>query len=235
MRDIINKAADWLKKRTYETGAEGVVFGLSGGVDSAVVAGISKIAFPETSLGIIMPIESLEEDEKHARLLADKLGLEIKRVDLTPTFKVYKDTIGGEDKFALSNIKPRLRMTTLYYYAQSLNRLVLGCSNASEFMTGYFTKYGDSGADLIPLAEFVKSEIYEMASELGVPDEIIKKAPSAGLWEGQTDEGEMGFTYGDIEKYLNGEKLPKDIFEKIERKHMSSNHKRLFPPVFHSN
>lgn len=227
--------AKWLRENVEKAHAKGLVFGLSGGIDSAVCAGISKMAFGENALGLIMPIESLKEDEAHAELIAKKLDLRTKRVDLNLVFRSFKSLTNGEKSLALSNVKPRLRMMTLYYYAQSLNYLVLGCSNRSEFMTGYFTKFGDSGADLIPLADFLKSEIYDLGEYLGIPEEIMNKEPSAGLWEGQTDEKEMGVDYESIEKYILGKDLPREIFDKIDLMHKNSEHKRNFPPIFKKN
>ena len=133
---------------------------------------------------------------------------------------------------AYANIKPRLRMTTLYYYAQLKKYLVAGTGNKSEFTVGYFTKYGDSGSDLMPLVDFTKKEIYELAKYLGVPDKIIQKPPSAGLFENQTDEDEMGFSYDDLEKFINNEKIDSNIEEKIKRMVKISEHKRNFAKSF---
>lgn len=194
---VIEHIVEWINEKVIDAGCDGVVFGLSGGIDSAVVAAIAKQAFPENSLGLIMPCHSIEEDEKHARLVADKINLNIEKVDLTSTYDELVKNIKKKEhnQLALSNIKPRLRMTTLYYYAQINNYLVLGPTNKSEFVTGYFTKHGDSGVDLLPIADFVKGEIYEMARILDIPKEIINKPPSAGLVKNQTDEDEMGIKY----------------------------------------
>jgi NAD+ synthase len=128
----------------------------------------------------------------------------------------------------LANVKPRLRMTTLYFVANALNYLVVGTGNRSELTIGYFTKYGDGGVDLLPLATLLKSEVRAMAKELGVPDSIIEKAPSAGLWLGQADEDEMGFTYAELENYLtNGpETVSPALAMRIERLVRGSDHKR---------
>src|SRR5690606_5628013 len=104
---------------------------------------------------------------------------------------------------AVANLKPRLRMTTVYYVANTRNYLVAGTGNRSELTIGYFTKYGDGGVDLLPIGRLLKAEVRELARELGIPERIITKAPSAGLWAGQTDEGEMGFTYAELERYLS--------------------------------
>lgn len=223
----------WIKDYVTKAGAKGLVFGLSGGIDSAVIAALAKEAFPDDSLGIIMPINSNPEDEQDARLVADALDLKIEKVDLTNTFNTFvESSFNSENNMAVSNIKPRLRMTTLYYYAQDRNYLVCGSSNKSEFYIGYYTKFGDSAVDMLPLAAILKTDIFKMAKELGIPEKIINKKPSAGLWDGQTDEDEMGFSYDDLDSHIKGEKINKDIAAKIERMHKNSNHKRAFPPIY---
>lgn len=237
MRKYSNLVEDlvvWLREKVKAAGANGLIFGLSGGIDSAVMAGLAKKAFPDTSLGLIMPCHSDERDEKDAILVAENLDLRTLKVDLTKTFDVLLDScdLDIENKLAKSNIKPRLRMTTLYYYGQSLNYLVAGPTNKSEFVTGYYTKHGDSGVDMLPLVDFVKSEIYELAEELEIPENIISKIPSAGLWKDQSDEEEMGFTYESLEKYIKGEELEEDLKEKIDVMYMRSEHKRIYPPKY---
>lgn len=237
MRKYSNLVEDlvvWLREKVKAAGANGLIFGLSGGIDSAVMAGLAKKAFPDTSLGLIMPCHSDERDEKDAILVAENLDLRTLKVDLTKTFDALLDScdLDIENKLAKSNIKPRLRMTTLYYYGQSLNYLVAGPTNKSEFVTGYYTKHGDSGVDMLPLVDFVKSEIYELAEELEIPENIISKIPSAGLWKDQSDEEEMGFTYESLEKYIKGEELEEDLKEKIDVMYMRSEHKRIYPPKY---
>lgn len=228
--DLIN----WLKEKVNEAGCKGLVLGVSGGIDSAVVAALAKRAFPNNSLGIIMPCHSNPQDEEHARLLANTLDLDISKVDLTDTFNIMTREIKDKNtnKLATSNIKPRLRMTTLYYFAQLNNYLVAGPSNKSEFITGYFTKHGDSGVDIFPIADFVKEEIFKLARYLGVNEEIINKPPSAGLWENQTDEDEMGFSYKELDTYIKTGTGDKNIVEKIDRMYKVSQHKRKFPPMY---
>ncbi len=233
MEREINNIVNWFREKVAEAGARGVVFGLSGGIDSAVVAALCKKAFGEDALGIIMPIHSEKMDEEDARLVAQSIGLNIERVDMSQTFDEYLQASFVSDKLmARSNIKPRLRMMTLYYYAQDRNYLVAGCSNASEFYIGYFTKYGDSGADIIPLAEFLKDEVYNLARELNIPERIIDKAPTAGLFENQSDEREMGFTYRDLNAYIRGEKIDDAIAEKIKKMHERSEHKRHYASIY---
>lgn len=225
---------DWLKEQVNNAHAKGIVFGLSGGIDSAVVAGLAKKAFPNNSLGIIMPCHSNPQDEQHALIVAESMGLETVKVDLTNVYDSFMKTVNDTEdvKLAKANVKPRLRMTTLYYYAQMRNYLVSGCSNKSEFTVGYFTKYGDSGADILPIASFVKSEIRELARYLNIPDIIINKPPTAGLWKNQTDENEMGFSYEELDKYIRTGTGREEIVNKIESMNKRSEHKRHFPPMF---
>ncbi len=230
----IKKLVEWLQEKVNEANAKGVVFGLSGGIDSAVIAGLAKKAFPDNSLGIIMPCHSDPIDEEHAILVAEALKLETAKVDLSNSFDTLLDSIKVENKnkMAISNLKPRLRMTTLYYFAQNNNYLVIGSSNKSEFTVGYFTKHGDSGVDILPLASFVKYEIRELARALEIPSIIIEKPPTAGLWANQTDEKEMGFSYDVLDNYIKTGEGPKEIVEKIERMNDISEHKRVYPPIY---
>ena len=218
----------WLRDKRDKTGLKGAVFGLSGGVDSAVVAALSKLAVGDDHLAIVMPIHSLKEDEVDAKLLADKLGIKTTRVDLTSTYDDFVKNAKAEGftKMSLSNIKPRLRMTNLYLYGQNLSYMVLGSSNKSEYLVGYFTKWADSACDVYLLRDFYKSEVYELAKVLGVPDEIINKKPSAGLWKGQSDEDELGVSYDDIEKYFEGETIDSEKAKRIQALYKSTQHKR---------
>ncbi len=218
MKEVVDNLVEWLRDSVKEANCKGIVYGLSGGVDSAVIAALSKLAFGDESLAIMMPINSSFEDEIDAKLVIDKFNLNAIKVDLSRTYSEFVEVVEkGDNQMAYANVKPRLRMTTLYYYAQLKGYLVVGTSNKSEFTVGYFTKYGDSGSDLMPLVDFTKKEIFELARYLEIPDKIIQKPPSAGLFEDQTDEDEMGFTYNDLEKYINNEKIDERIEEKINR------------------
>lgn len=231
---VVELLIDWIKEKTEEAKCQGLVFGLSGGIDSAVIAALAKKAYPDNSLGIIMPCHSIDEDEEDARLVAKEIGIELEKVDLSSTYdELMKNLKGEENTMAAANIKPRLRMTTLYYKAQMKNYLVIGSSNRSEFKVGYFTKHGDSGVDMLPLANFVKSEIYDIAEYLGINEKIINKAPSAGLWKGQTDEAEMGISYKTIDRYIKTG-IIEDFNEKdkIDALNRITEHKREFPPIF---
>lgn len=219
----------WLRDKRDKTGLKGAVFGLSGGLDSAVVAALSKLAYGDDHLGLIMPIHSIEEDEADARLVADKLGINIKKVDLSSTYDEFVRSAKADDftKMSISNIKPRLRMTNLYLHGQNLSYMVVGSSNKSEYLVGYFTKWADSACDIYLLRDFYKSEVYELAKVLEVPDEIIKKKPSAGLWKGQSDEDELKVSHDDIEKYFEGKSIAKDKEERIKNLYNSTQHKRV--------
>lgn len=233
MKEVVDNLVEWLRDSVKEANCKGIVYGLSGGVDSAVIAALSKLAFGDESLAIMMPINSSFEDEIDAKLVIDKFNLNAIKVDLSRTYSEFVEVVEkGDNQMAYANVKPRLRMTTLYYYAQLKGYLVVGTSNKSEFTVGYFTKYGDSGSDLMPLVDFTKKEIFELARYLEIPDKIIQKPPSAGLFEDQTDEDEMGFTYSDLEKYINNEKIDERIEEKINRMVKISEHKRNFAKGF---
>ena len=238
MRNIINQCEQWLHERVEDAKANGIILGLSGGIDSSVLAALAREALGRDKvLGVIMPCHSIREDENDARLLAHELDIAFEKVDLTDTFDVLYGTIelitGNTNELVRSNMKARLRMVTLYALAQSKNLLVCGTSNRSEYETGYFTKYGDSGVDLMPLAGFLKREIREMARILRVPEKIISKAPSAGLYEGQTDENDMGFTYETLDEYLASGRIEDEkARERIDVMRRRSEHKRKPIPIF---
>ena len=209
--------------------------GLSGGIDSSVLAALGREALGHDGvLGVIMPCHSNPDDESDARLLAGTLDVGFVRVDLSGTFDALCGELGGElSSLVQSNMKARLRMVTLYALGQSRGLLVCGTSNRSEYETGYFTKYGDSGSDLMPLVSFLKRDIREMARLLGVPERIISKAPSAGLYAGQTDEGDMGFTYDVLDEYLaTGKISDPSARERIDVMRRRSEHKRKPIPIF---
>ncbi|MDO5301616.1 MAG: NAD(+) synthase [Tissierellia bacterium] len=232
MKETAAQLVQWLKDRVAEAGAKGLVFGLSGGIDSAVIAGLAKRAFGPHALGIIMPIDSHPQDEADARLVAEALDLTVEKVDLTKAYEAMVEaSFDSENPMAKANIKPRLRMTTLYYYGQDRGYLVAGSSNASEYHVGYFTKFGDSAVDLLPLVNFVKSEVVELARELEIPEKVIDKKPSAGLYEGQTDELDMGFSYGELDETIQRGTRGQH-YDVIDRMHKSSQHKRVLPPKF---
>ena len=229
MQEIINQCEQWLRDEISNANSSGIVLGLSGGIDSSVLAAMAREALGrEGVLGIIMPCHSIEEDEFDARLLAEELDIKFERVDLSGVFDLMCKEIHHElNTLTKSNMKARLRMTTLYSFAQSNNLLVCGTSNKSEYETGYFTKFGDSAADLMPLVNFLKRDIRAMAKILHVPEKIINKAPSAGLYEGQTDEKDMGFSYDVLDEYLATGKIDDEkTRERIDLLRRRTEHKR---------
>ena len=229
------KCEEWLRERVSEAHADGIVLGLSGGIDSSVLAALGREALGRDKVfGIIMPCHSIDEDEADAKLLAETVDVDFIRVDLTEVFDSMLKSIGGDlNSLVKSNMKARLRMVTLYAVAQSRNFLVCGTSNKSEYETGYFTKFGDSGSDLMPLANFLKRDIRELAKILNVPEKIINKAPSAGLYEGQTDEADMGFSYDVLDEYLATGKISDEKKrERIDVMRRRSEHKRKPIPIF---
>ena len=249
-----NDIAGWMQGQVRAAGLRGIVVGLSGGIDSAVVAGLAARAMTGQVVGVLLPCHSDPRDEADARLAAEHFSIPVIRIDLAPAYDrlvldlrtaiahlpegqrpvLVHDEIDPRARVPVANIKPRLRMTSLYFVANSMNYLVAGTGNRSELAIGYFTKYGDGGVDLLPIGGLVKSEVRAMARELGVPDAIIEKPPSAGLWQGQTDEAEMGFTYFELERYLTEGPgaVPAALGAKIEAMIRASEHKRGGPPIF---
>ncbi len=235
---LANRISAWMAAQVRQAGAQGLVVGLSGGVDSAVVAVLGQRAVGDDLLGVLMPCHSLPEDGELAGLLARTFGLPTLTVDLTPAYDSLLASLPPGSALAQANLKPRLRMTTLYYLANERNYLVAGTGNRSELMMGYFTKYGDSGVDMLPLGGLLKTQVWELARALGVPEAIVNRAPSAGLWPGQTDEGEMGITYAVLDRTLlalergdTGEIDPATLV-KVQDKIARSAHKRALPPIF---
>jgi len=225
----------WLRDKLRSAGGKGGIVGLSGGIDSAVVAAILKRTCGERMLAVIMPCHSHPEDRLHAELAAGHYGLPLEVVDLTSTYDSLVAALPSEDGsstgIARANIKPRLRMATLYFLAQERNLLVCGTGNRVELTVGYFTKHGDSGVDLLPLGDLLKGEVRELARFLEIPAPIIEKPPSAGLWEGQTDEGEMGFSYEELDLYLAKGEGPETVRDFVEKARLRSEHKRNTAPV----
>jgi len=225
----------WIHREVSLSGGLGAALGLSGGIDSAVVAALAKRAFPHHALGVIMPCYSAQQDTEDALLVAHHFGVATATVDLAAAFDLLLERLGTcsadlpGDRLAVANIKPRLRMTTLYAFANHLGYRVLGTGNRSELEVGYFTKYGDGGVDLLPLGSLTKSQVRALAEFLQVPRRIIDKPPSAGLWNGQTDEGEMGVTYEELDTYLMG--AAGDSHPVIDAMHQASQHKRELPKV----
>ena len=227
----------WLRREVEAGRGAGAVLGLSGGIDSAVVGALAKRAFSHHSLGVLMPCHSDPADAGDALLCARQSDLATATVDLSRAYDALVEELGRaspdllEDRLATANLKPRLRMTTLYAFANLLDYRVLGTGNLDELTIGYFTKYGDGAADLLPLGNLTKGEVRDLARELGVPQRIVDRPPSAGLWAGQTDEGEMGLTYAHLDAYLRGGDVPPGVRARIETLRDGSAHKRALPKV----
>lgn len=225
------KRVEWIKELLSRSGAKGIIYGNSGGKDSLLVSILCKKATDEL-LGVIMPCGSRQNygrDREDAELAAERYGIRTVTVDLSETKESLSSALAGVCELipiAANNINPRLRMTTLYAIGQSLGYLVAGTGNRSEAYMGYFTKWGDGAHDFNPISDLTVTEVYEFLRYLDAPAAIVEKAPSAGLYDGQTDETEMGVSYDAIDRYItSGEGSPEDT-EKITRAHRATAHKR---------
>ena len=240
MRDYkveTEKRVAFIRRLLEEASAKGIVFGNSGGKDSALVGILCKMACEDT-VGLIMPCTSecnYGEDMSDALMLSKIFRIEKRMVDLTKTSETIKKALKNATELTSSaetNLAPRLRMTALYAVAASEGRLVAGTGNKSERHMGYFTKWGDGAFDFNPIADLTVTEIYKYLHYLDVPKRIIDKAPSAGLFDGQTDEGDMGITYKAIDEYLSSGICAPEDMEIIARYHKVSAHKRVPPVVY---
>ena len=234
---LADRLALWIRDKVLVAGCKGVVVGMSGGLDSSVLAVLCCRAFPQSTLGVLMPCYNSREDMEHALIVAGQFSILTKTVVLDAVFDTLLQALPGDrvepgaNQLAEANLKVRLRMLTLYYFANQLKYMVAGSGNRSELSVGYFTKYGDGGVDILPLGNLVKGQVRELAGFLGIPQQIIEKPPSAGLWEGQTDEGELGLSYEELDCYLITGQASTELREKIESMIAASSHKRLPPPV----
>lgn len=251
----IDGVVAWIRERVREAAVEGCVVGLSGGVDSAVTAALCMRAFPKTSLGILMPHSEKDDSfTRRGKELAEALSMpwvihpigEAHRATVRPFEESPLSLPSSKEELALplGNLRSRLRMCILYLYGNSLKRLVVGTGNRDEdYGIGYFTKYGDGGVDISPIADFHKSEVYELGRLLAIPDSILSAPPSAGLWDGQTDEDELGMSYDEIERASRwlesaederGALSPRmaEVVEEVTALQGRNRHKLEPPPVY---
>lgn len=235
-----------LKKELKSSGASGFVVGISGGVDSAVTATLlTRAVGRERVVGIIMPeIETNTKDIDDAKLVAEHLGIRYFVINITSpvleVLKMFGDTYENAPRIAKGNVKARIRMVALYYYANKNNHLVAATGDKSEFLLGYFTKWGDGAGDVYPIINLYKTQVRILGKYLGLPSKIVNKPSSPGLWPGQTAEGELGLSYHDVDRVLAllvDQKLPveeviaktgvsKEVVDEILRRIESSLHKR---------
>lgn len=241
---------DFIKTYVENSGAKGVVVGLSGGVDSAMVAVLCSQALGKKNVRcLFLPDETTpDKDIKHQELLVKKFGLQCEIKNITTIVKeMIKYCTVKPDKYALANIKARIRMVLLYAYANMTNSLVCGTSNKSEMLVGYFTKYGDGGVDIMPIGDIYKTQVRKIAKFLKIPDEIISKPPTAGLWKDQSDEDELRISYdkldiilAGLEKKIDLKTISKEagveisVVERIKKMRIYNQHKRrnaLIPKI----
>lgn len=233
----MNNAINWIKQYVQNSGSKGVVIGNSGGKDSAtVLAMASKAIGKENVLAVSMPCNSQNSDFEDAELVAKTFDVRNIKVDLSNTYNTMEEEINLKldqnlSKESKINIKPRLRMTTLYGIAQSLGYLVIGTGNLCEAMVGYTTKWGDNSSDFNPIGNFTVNEVLEIGKILGVPEKILKKAPSDGLG-GLTDEEKMGIKYSQIEEMIEIGNTEEKAKEEIIKKYKNSKHKRSLVPIY---
>jgi len=231
-RKLADSIEEWIRQTVSKASAGGVVVGLSGGLDSAVSASLCAEALgKENVLALIMPCGSLQADTDDGKAIASHLGINYKVIELSPVLQsiIEAGRLDDSSVINIANIKSRLRMVMLY--AHSTERLVLGTSNYSEIQVGYWTKWGDGASDFLPIGRLYKDEVRKLGAELGLPRWVIERVPSAGLWAGQSDEGEMGVSYEDIKAYFVDGNVSDSAKARVEMMVQSTEHKRN-PTVF---
>lgn len=246
VEEHVEKITEFIAESVEEAGAEGVVVGLSGGIDSATASALAVEALgAEKVHGLVMPSETSEEHNmRDAKRHAEEFGIEYDVLEVQPVVDEFLDGYPVDDREAVGNLAARVRMCYNYLVANSEERLVLGTGNRSEMLVGYYTKYGDGGVDILPIGGLYKTEVREVARRLGVDEDIVEKPPTAGLWEGQTDEEELGVTYDELDDFLRAyidEGAPADeaaeaagldseTAQRLEGMYHASEHKRRTPP-----
>jgi NAD+ synthase len=243
----VDSIGQFLRAHALGNGADGVVVGLSGGIDSALVARLARDALGAAHvLGVLLPDAPFPDPlRKETEAFARELGIESRTIPIAPVEGAYRALLPElADRVSLGNMKARIRMTVLYAIARARNRVVAGTGNKSELLLGYFTKYGDGGVDLLPLGDLYKTDVRAIAQELALPAAIRERPPTAGLWEGQTDEAELGISYADVDQILYGlEQLrseeeiatitgfPLERVRAVAARVLQFRHKRRLPPI----
>ncbi|MCD1294733.1 NAD+ synthase [Methanocella sp. CWC-04] len=244
-----NKIMESIVRVVELSNSNGAILAISGGIDSALVATLASRVVDV--YGLIMPDSTSTDpdDIQHARELAESLGIDYEIIDISSIVQaIYRSRpeLGPEEcKLAYANVKPRVRMIMNYFAANLDGRIVLGTGNKTELCLGYFTKYGDGGVDILPIGDLYKTRVWQLSRHLGIPEHIVSKAPSAGLWKGQTDEAELGLSYKTadmilyamFDKGLTREQIKKETgvddesIDKVMQRIRGSEHKRIMPPI----
>jgi NAD+ synthase len=249
-KKIEYKIKNFIAENIEKSGLEGAVVAVSGGIDSAVTLDLTvKALGADRVTALTMPERDVtpERDIMDVMQHCERLGVTCSTVDITPILRVIRDTLphyDATDRITSGNVKPRVRMMVAYYYANKQRRMVMGTSNKTELLTGFFTKYGDGGVDLMPLADLYKTQLRQLARHLKIPDSIIEKPPSPGFYPGHTDEGELGIDYTTLDLILySWEKgsdastiagdlgISKDLVESVMRRVNTNEHKRRLPLI----
>ena len=234
---IVDRIAGFIREQIKGAGCTTAVVGISGGVDSALTAALSKASGCQL---ILLQMPCGEADDlftQRSEALTEALGVgdSVHTINILPIYQSYLENLPeavSKDQINQGNLRARIRANLLYAYARMFNGLVIGTGNlAEDGVLGYFTKYGDGAVDISPIGDLYKSEVFDLARFIGVPESILEAAPSAGLWEGQTDEGELGFTYDDARRWHTGLKIPEEISEAISKMHTKNLHKMKMPPI----
>jgi len=239
---ITKKIEDFLKTQLEKSNSDGIIFGLSGGIDSSVITYLCSRVLKEKTLALVMPDSKIspKEETENALKIIDSLGINYKLLDINLIVSEYSKYIEPNER-ALGNLRARVRATILYYYANSKNLLVVGSSDKSEFLIGYFTKFGDGSADILPIISLYKTQVREIARFLGVPKNIIEKKSSPNLWKGHSAEEEIGVIYDEIDAILyciidkklsiddtiQATGIEKNTVEKINKLYNTTEHKRI--------
>lgn len=224
----IDNLTSWISKEITNAKKDGVVIGVSGGIDSACCLALCKQIKNIKIYPYYFYFQQNKEELKYLKDLEKSFNIKINRIDLLQSLQKIKFLINIKNKLSLNNLKVRLRSICLYGIAQEKNLLVVGTSNADEIYVGYFTKFGDVSGDLAPIASLTKSNVYEISKYLKVPQSIINRIPTAGLYKGQTDEKELKVSYVEIDNYLIGKPISKTAKNRIEKLHKQTTHKRVF-------